>query len=321
MEQELVKSKGMRLKLKRVVVVSLIVFLVVCLIILVAIPIIMMNQVVNRRMMRDVYDPSHFGIEAKNITLQTEDGLNLASWLVETDSPKATVIILSGIENPSVTAFFSYAKMLKGNGYNSLLIEMRAHNDSEGDEVALGMLEWKDVKAGVDYLKNHAQLKNVPIVAMGTSMGGATANVAAGEIPEIDAVISISSFSSWPDVFGDMMTGMGMPSMFALLEKPFVNLYNGFHYGFKNLNFTPLNGIEKLGERPILLMHSLDDTQVPYASYERLLARANSAGVDVTTFVREGDEHFILYPEFFETPEKDVAFSNAIINFLDFYFG
>ncbi len=53
-----------------------------------------------------------------------------------------TVIILSGIENPSVTAFFGYAKMLADNGWDSLLIEMRARNLSEGEKIGLGYTEW-----------------------------------------------------------------------------------------------------------------------------------------------------------------------------------
>ena len=231
-------------------------------------------------------------------------------------APRATVIIVSGIENPSVTAFFGYSRMLAANGYASLLVEMRAHNGSEGDGVWLGMKEWLDVKACVGYICADAQLGALPIVAMGTSMGGAVVGVAAGELPRIDGVVSVSAYSSWADVFADMMVQKGVPRFFAALEKPFVNLYCGFRFGFGCLKYTASNGVLKLGGRPLLLMHSKGDTQVPYASFGRLLAKARAAGAAVDTFVRDGDHHFVCYAECFTQPERDEGFSDVLLGFL-----
>lgn len=50
-----------------------------------------------------------------------------------------------------------------------------------------------------------AKYKDVPIIVWGTSMGGTMAINAAGEIPEVDGVISCSAFSTWPDVFSAQM--------------------------------------------------------------------------------------------------------------------
>jgi fermentation-respiration switch protein FrsA (DUF1100 family) len=284
---------------------------------LVAIPFVVMPMFLGQRLEQEQYISTDYGIDSERITLETDDSLSIAAWRTRTDSPRGTIILLSGIENPSVTAFFGYAKMLADNGWNSLLIEMRARSESEGEEIGLGMTEWLDVKAGVDYLIADDESKDLPIVAMGTSMGAGTVIIAAGELPEIDAVISISAFSSWSDMFVEYMSMAGVPKAISVLDKPFVNMYLGFHFGFDALKYSPFNGISKLGERPILMMHSTEDSQVPYSEFEKLLDEANKNQIDVSTFIREGDEHFICYEEYFDTPTQDLEFSKTVLDFLN----
>ena len=64
------------------------------------------------------------------------------------------------------------------------------------------------------------------------------------------------------------------------------------------------------------MMHSTGDTQVPYREFEKLFSKAKEQNLNVTTFIREGDEHFICYERFFEHPEEDTEFSNAVLSFL-----
>lgn len=305
------------LKLRKIIAIIVIIFLVIIIGFLTALPYMMFGSILGKHIERQQYTPEEFGIQAERIELITQDNIKLASWLIEADSPKGTVIVLSGIENPSITAFFGYAKMFKENGYNSLLIEMRARNASEGEQIGFAFEEWMDVKAGVEYIKGDIDLSKSPIVAMGTSMGGASVINAAGEISDIDAVISCSSFSSWSDVFYDNMVMMDVPSFVANAERPFVSLFFGINYGFDNLKYSPIKQLEKIGDRPILLMHSTEDTQVPYPSYTRLLEKAKSINANVYEFVREGDYHFICYDDRFENPEKDTEFSQALIQFLE----
>jgi len=303
-------------KAKKTIITIFIVLVVLFVVLLAAILFIIMPMLLGQRYEQEQYNSLDFGIPAEHITLTTDDSLDIAAWRTRADDTKGTVIILSGIQNPSVTAFFGYAKMLADNGWDSLLIEMRARSKSEGDEIGFGMTEWLDVKAGVDFLSNDAGVKDLPIVTMGTSMGGGTVIIAAGELPEVDAVISISAFSSWSDLFVDNMAMFGMPKAIGGLDVPFINMYMGFHFGFDSLKYSPINGIAKLGRRPILMMHSTEDTQVPYSEFEKLLGEANKNNIDVSTFIREGDEHFVCYERYFDDPTQDLEFSQAILDFL-----
>lgn len=75
-----------------------------------------MNPLLRKRVERPQYSPNDYDIAAEQISLKTENGLSLAGWCTKANNTKGTIIILSGIENPSVTAFFGYAKMLADNG-------------------------------------------------------------------------------------------------------------------------------------------------------------------------------------------------------------
>ena len=302
------------LKKALIIIICIVVFLIIAG--LAVVPIAVMPSFLGQRYQQNQHDAGDYGITAERITLQTDDALSLAAWRTRALNPKGTIILISGIQNPSVTAFFGYARLFADNGWDCLLIEMRARSESEGDEIGLGMTEWRDVKAGVDFLCADSAVSQLPIVAMGTSMGGGTVIIAAGEVPEIDAVITASAFSSWGNLFADNMHLMGIPKFVGLMEIPFVNLYNGFHYGFDALRYSPVKAIRKLGDRPILMMQSTDDTQVPYSEFEQLLVAAERSQIDVTTFIREGDEHFICYEQYVREPAQDVPFSSAVLDFL-----
>lgn len=309
-----VKTKS---RSKKIILIIFIAIISLFLIFLAIVPHFIMGPLLGKRVERPQYISENYGITAEKISLKTEDGLSLAAWHTKANSSNGTIIVLSGIESPSVTAFFGYAKMFADNGWDSLLIEMRARNLSEGKEVGLGYTEWKDVVAGVNYLSNNQEVSDLPIIAMGTSMGGATSIMAAGKDSRIDGVIAISAFSSWEDAFSDNMILMNIPKLFCTLEKPFVRLYSGIHYGFDTTNYSPLKALKSFDKKPLLLMHSTKDSQVPYPSFERLLKQARKYNINVSTFVREGDEHFLCYDKYFDNPIQDTEFSNSILNFLN----
>lgn len=265
---------------------------------------------------KETYNPSDYGLKSEKLVLKTEDNLNLAAYEVKSEKPKAVVIFISGIHNPSVTAFYGHAKMLKQNGFASILMEMRAHGESEGNLICLGYKEVLDVKAVVNYIKKNNDYKNVPIVVYGVSMGGATAINSIGEIKEIDGLISMSAFSSCEDVTYDNMVNMKMPRLIAYIEKPFIKVYTTIKYGINTYNIIPKKEIKKLGNRPALIMHSSQDSQVPYESFKRITKNAPN---HVETLTREGDFHFMVKPnnDTFLKPEQDIEYKDTILNFLN----
>ena len=254
------------------------------------VPHMIMKDMVNMHVEFDeVHAGEEFGIISEKVELKTEDGLKIVAHEVKVDKPKAMVIFLSGIQKPSVTTFFGHGKMLKDNGYGSLLVEMRAHGESDGEVIGLGFKEYIDVKAAVKHIED--KYSEIPIVVYGVSMGGATAINSIGEIEEIDGLISMSAYASWEDVFYDNMISMDAPKAYAKLQKPFLKIYTTFKYGLKSLSISPKNEIKKLGDRPALLIHSKEDSQISFKNFERIMENAPD---HVETLIIEGDNHMIL---------------------------
>jgi uncharacterized protein len=309
-------NRTKRRRLIRLLVGIPLLLVLVALVVFALIPPLIMGDMVNQHVaFAETWSAEEFGLSAARLALTTEDGLNVVAYEVYVEDPHAVVIYLSGIHNPSVTAFFGHARMLHDRGYAAILLEMRAHGESEGDVIALGFEEYLDVQAVVDYIKNDGRYEDTPIVVHGLSMGGAVAINAVGQIPEIDGLISMSAYSSWADVFVD---NMGLPEPFASVQRHFVRLYTTLKYGGASRNITPRNEIQKLGDRPAFIIHSRGDSQVPYDNVVRIVAKAPYG---IETWVREGDLHFIVKPGQFLTPEEDTEYADKIMGFLDRHFG
>ncbi|SCY60181.1 alpha/beta hydrolase [Alkaliphilus peptidifermentans] len=266
----------------------------------------------------DVYTAEDFEITSEKLKLKTADGLNIIAHEVFVSEPKAVVILISGIHNPSITAFFGHSKMLQENGYASILLELRAHGESEGNVIGLGYKEHLDAKAVVEYIKSNNKYKNVPIVIHGASMGGATAINSFGQIPEIDGLISMSAFSSWEDVFCDTMINMRVPKAFAYMQKPFMKLHTTLKYGFESIDISPKIQIRNAGERPVLIMHSSEDPEVPFSNFERIMKNAPE---HAESWVREGYHHFIVERDSLLNPQNDKEYSERVLQFLNNHFG
>ncbi len=254
-----------------------------------------------------------FGLEAQRLTLTTGDGLRLVAHEVPVPEPKAVVILLAGI-HMVVTSLFGHARMLADHGYASILLEMRAHGESEGNAIALGFHEPRDVRAAVDYIRRNPRYAGVPIVVLGLSMGGAVAINATGLIPEIAGFVSLSAYSGVDDL---LLDGMGASGIRAVFLRPLVRLLLCLKYGWGSRHNYPRERIRQLGERPALLVHSKADSQVSFANFQRLV---KNAPPHVETWVREGDMHVIVAEDHFLRPAEDLEYAGRILGFLDRHF-
>ncbi len=211
-------------KLARTIIIVLASILFLVLAALITIPFMTTGEMLNVKLTYDPIDATDYGVTAKDVTLETDDGLKLAAYFVEAESPKGAVVLVSGMHNPPVRNFYSFAKMFQDNGFSTLLVEMRSHGDSEGFGVSMGMKEWLDVKAGADYIDALDDYKDLPIIAYGTSMGAGTVIIAGAEVDAIDGVICASAFTKWSDLVAANLRDMGLPEWYLALHKQFFDL-------------------------------------------------------------------------------------------------
>lgn len=297
---------------QRIIAITILIVVGVVLGFLIALPPLIMGPMINEHVsFSKIYDASEFGLEATKLTLQTSDGYAISAFEVDVEDPKAVLIFISGIHNPSVTAFFGHARVLREHGYASILYDMRAHGQSEGELVSLGYAETRDTQAVVDYILAQGRYSGVPIVVYGVSMGGAVAINSIGQIPAIAGLVSLSAYSSWEDVFAENMLASGAPPFLTTMTKPFVKLYSLWKFGWETRDLYPAKQIANLGNRPALLIHSTEDSQVSYANLQRILEYAPR---HVETWIRQGDEHMISTD--FLYPENDPEYIGRVLDFL-----
>ena len=304
-------------RMKLLIVVATFVVLSGSVAILAFLPHLATGSVINKHIaFETTYDPIDWGLDVKPLSLITVDGYHLAAWELEVDNPRATMVFLGGLTHPPVSAFWGHAQVLADYGYSSLLIELRSHGESSGEQVYLGYAEHLDVLAGLEYLKK--QKPGLPVIAFGADLGGVAAINAAALYPDLDGVISIGAFSSWADLFGDNLYFSGAPLALAVVEKPFVSLYTSFKFGFSNSSLNPKKQIKNVGDRPALLMHSKDDQFVSVLNLERIMESTPRSVDNVEFWIREGEEHLVAKD--FLNPTNDPEYIGKILTFLTTYF-
>ncbi|HLE48207.1 MAG TPA: alpha/beta fold hydrolase, partial [Candidatus Thermoplasmatota archaeon] len=165
--------------------------------------------------------PSNVGLTWFSANFTTEDNVELVGWWMPADGSaedNATVIFLHGYTD-SKNQSLEPAPFLHEAGYNVLAFDFRAQGFSGGNFASAGILEIRDVRAAIAWLKAQPGFPTDPAVALfGWSMGGATGLSAAPDLPEVDAVIADGSFSKLQNIvdtsivhFIKKQIGFGVP--------------------------------------------------------------------------------------------------------------
>jgi fermentation-respiration switch protein FrsA (DUF1100 family) len=160
---------------------------------------------------------------------------------------------------------------LRERGYNALAFDFRAHGESEGRWTSCGLLEVQDLEGAVRYLLSRPEVVGDRAGVVGFSMGAAVAIMTAAQMPEIGAVVADSAFSSLRSVLAS-----GYRIIWGLPAFPMASLSLWFAEKLVGVcadEIRPVDSVEKLSPRPILIIHGEKDRLVP-AQDARLLYEA-----------------------------------------------
>jgi uncharacterized protein len=204
-----------------------------------------------------------------NIKLKTKDGLVLDAWLIHIPSSKGTIAIFHG-NGSEKSANLSQSNTFNEMGYSTLLVDFRAHGQSEGNTCTIGYREAEDVKLAYDYLQNNGE-KN--IVLYGISMGAATITKAIADYGLTPAKIILEMpFASLNE------TAEGKMRMAKLPPEPFAGLltfWGGVINGFWAFDMKPREFVKKI-KCPVLLQWGKKDKGVTEAEIRELYKNIES---------------------------------------------
>lgn len=228
-------------------------------------------------------------LESETVTTESFDGLTLTGHYFHVRDGAPLQIQFHGYRGSGVRDFCGGNKLARELGHNTLVVDQRAHGESEGSTIAFGINERLDCLDWVQYAVDRFG-PETKIVLTGVSMGAATVLMAAGlRLPEqVVCVIADSPYTSPKEIICKVAGEMGLPAKLAF---PFVRLGAWLFGRFDVTAADSLTAIAK-ATVPVLLIHGEADHFVP-CEMSRLLKDAAAAPVTLETFPDAG--HGISY--------------------------
>lgn len=214
-------------------------------------------------------------LPCEHLKIKSKDGLTLCGdyYKAENSSDKL-VICFHGYTSGRMSSCSFAAFMLK-EGYDCLLVDNRAHGDSEGEYIGFGILDRFDCMSWINYVNEKYDKKE--ILLYGVSMGGTTVIMASADknLPDnVKAVIADCAFTSPFDVFSHVLKKDYKLPAFPTMEINNKICRKKAGYGFKD--YSTLDAVKET-KCPILFIHGEEDNFVPVwmsdRNYEECLTK------------------------------------------------
>lgn len=199
----------------------------------------------------------------EKIVIKSRDGLDLhANFLPAETESKKLAICFHGYTGRGMNDCASISTFFHNLGFNCLIVDNRAHGDSQGDYAGFGILDRYDCKAWVDYINKRFN-NSKEILLYGVSMGASTVLMASGlkELADnVKVIVADCAFTSPYEVFAHVMK-----KDYRLPEFPVMNITNilckkNAGYGFND--YSTVDAM-KISKRPVMFIHGKKDNFVP----------------------------------------------------------
>lgn len=196
-----------------------------------------------------------------DVYINSKDGLKLHGTYFPVGDEKKVVICFHGYTSEGMKDYVALSGYYLKKGYSMLLVDLRAHGQSQGEYIGFGCLDRFDALGWIDYIIGKCG-EDVQILLHGTSMGAATVLMTSGlELPkQIKGIVSDCGFTSPKHVFTHVLHTMyHLPAFPVIPVADFVNRKKS-GYGMDECNAA--REVKK-AKVPILFIHGDADFFVP----------------------------------------------------------
>lgn len=234
--------------------------------------------------------PAEYGLEYEDVEFRSAvDSIPLSGWFIDAPGTK-TILVMHGSSSIRDNYIgMEVSRALAQHGYDVFTFDFRGHGESGGDVGALGALETRDISGALAYLKGRGVTE---VGSIAFSMGAATELLAAPDHPEMRAIISDSSFADLFTVLDKERARNGIPSFF----NPGILLASKIWFGIDPLENEPKRALARLGDRPVLIIHSSVDNLIPVnEAYE--LQKAGAANPNLELWIAQGSGHVTAFAD------------------------
>ena len=200
----------------------------------------------------------------EDVYTESFDKLTLHARFYDNKGSNKIAILLHGYKGTAYRDFNCISKIIFKEGYKVLMIDQRAHGNSQGHVITFGVRETKDLLSWIDYVK--ARFNNIEILLVGVSMGGHTILNAADKIDKDIKIIADCPYSSPKAILSNTIRSVHLP---VWLFYPLLNLTCHI-YGHESLNKTSAYLTVKNSDNKILIIHGDKDHVIPYTDSKKL---------------------------------------------------
>ncbi|MFP5382532.1 MAG: alpha/beta hydrolase [Gammaproteobacteria bacterium] len=229
-------------------------------------------------MRQQVLSPEKLGLQSEDVAIMSRDGTHLFAWHLLTDEQQGRGLVCYFHGNAqNISTHIVNVAWLPPAGYEVLLLDYRGYGASAGKPSLHGALD--DVRAALDWCLARGNALQLPVYALGQSLGAALMLEATAEEPyrgALAGVVADSSFAGYRRIARDAMAQSWLLWAFRY---PLSLLVTGDH--------DPEVAVVHRHGLPLLLLHSADDEVIPFAHGRRL----HDAAADPVCFVRTQGRH------------------------------
>jgi fermentation-respiration switch protein FrsA (DUF1100 family) len=196
------------------------------------------------------------------------NGIAWCLWVPHRGGPWPAVIVLHGAGSRKEN-HADYARAAVGHGFVALTFDNRGHGQTEGD-MGAGVLD--DLRALAQWLADRPEVDERRIGVRGSSMGGLLAIHAGAASEHVAAVVAIcpAAESMLAEDVRRIADGHPPPAGSALAEMRIDASALASWLEVTDVG----DAVERMGSKPLLLIHARGDEVVPYAHSEELYKRA-----------------------------------------------
>lgn len=179
------------------------------------------------------------------------------------------------------------ARFLHDAGYAVAMPDLRSHGRSDRAPVTFGALEAVEVSEFTRALIAREGLSPERIFLFGMSLGAVVAIRTGALMPEVDAVVADSPYVS-VEAMGKRRLGLVLPAGLVGAAWVGVREMGAVLTGADPGEMEVTRWVRQLGSRPLFLIHTAGDANIPSADSRRLAATAPGP---VELWISPGDGH------------------------------